>query len=559
MFKSHGLAFAIAALSLGGCHSHHPPAQTVNPSSVRPRLVVSIVLDQVGTWVLDRHLGILRDDGALKPLIAHGTWVHDVVYPYAGTYTGPGHAAIYTGAPPAESGVVANRRWDRERARMVGMIDDGVHAQFDPEGRTFVSPTAVRAETVSDALRTATEARGRHSAIVSISMKDRGAVIPGGQHPDMAVWYTEEARGFTTSRYYRPEMPEWVTRFNTAHPLTGYFSTPWTVLDPAAIARLGARDDQPGEGNWKGLGAVFPHDLSQSRDALSAFLATPMSTDHLLDAARAAVAEYHMGDDDTPDLLMLSISGTDYVGHVFGPESVEAADNLLRIDLALGRFLRELSARTDVAVLVTADHGVMPLIERAHDEGHADAARVQFDDVVSAAERACDAALGPGDWVAAYVQPFVYLTPHALEAGNRERAITAAREGISHVPGVGAVHPCAEAVQWRTDANPLRRAVALSIDPAVAGELFVVPAEYSVVDERMPQGAGTSHGSPFARDTHVPVIFGGAGVEHRDVQGDQSFERVAATLSALLGVPSPAHARVEPLPGLLQAPRPSSP
>lgn len=530
------------------------------------------MLDQVGSWVLQRHLPLLHDDGAIKPIIARGSWVHDVVYPYAGTYTGPGHAAIYTGAPPADSGIVANRRWDRARARMISMLDDGTHTQFDPEGHTYVAPTPLRAQTVADALRVATH-NSPDAHIVSLSMKDRGAVIPGGQHPDMVLWYTEEARGFTTSTYYTDvtvcdgavntrehcsspgavlntrQLPAWIAQWNTAHPITERFSPPWTPVDPAEFTTVGCRDDQPGEGNWKGLGNVFPHDLSRASEPLSAVLATPMGAEYLLDAARAAVTEYHMGEDDTPDLLMISISGTDYVGHVFGPESCEAADNLVRIDLALGRFLRELEAHTSVSVLITADHGVMPLVERSHDGGH-EGVRVQFDDVVGGAERAVDAALGPGDWVAAYVQPFVFLTPHALEPANRERAIAAAREGVSHVAGVGAVHLCSEAVGWRNDSDPMRRAVALSIDPAVAGELFVVPAEYSVVDERMPQGSGTSHGSPYAQDTHVPVLVAGAGVAHTDTREPTGFEHTAATLAALLGIAPPEHARVDPLPGV---------
>lgn len=513
-----------------------------------PTLVVSIVLDQVGSWVLEHHLARLPDDGLLKTMIRRGVWAHNVVYDYAGTYTGPGHAAIYTGASPSESGIVANRRYDRARARMIGVLDDGQSVELLTDGHTFVAPTSVRAETVADVLREAAPRRAGVTRIASLSMKDRGAVIAGGQRPDLVLWYTEEARGFTTSRYYAEALPGWAARFNAERPVQRYFTQPWApTLAPEELASLGVADDDPGEGDWHGLGVTFPHVLSASARPYTAFLATPFASEQLLEMASLTASSLEMGRDAAPDLLLVSVSGTDYVGHVFGPESWEAADNLARVDAALGAMVRSLEARGPVSVLVTADHGAMPLVEHSQARGQQGAARIQFDAIVGAAEAALDAALGPGDWVAEFVQPYLYLKPEALTPARRAEALRVAREAVARVPGVGGVFRCDEAVGWRDDADRLRRAVARSVDPQVAGELFVMPADGAVVDERMPVNHGTSHGSPWDRDNHVPLLVMGPGIGRGEVTEALHFSTTAATLSAMLGVRPPRAATAPPL------------
>lgn len=542
--KAARLATLVLALSTG-CASTPNARPAPRPRRAPPApLVVAIVLDQVGSWVLSHHLPLLSDDGLIKPMIARGAWARDVRLTYAGTYTGPGHAAIYTGAPPADSGVVANRVWDRERARMVSVVDDSAHEEFGNEARAHAAPTGLRVDTVADVLRREGARRAGVTRVAAISMKDRSAVIPGGQRPDLALWYTEEARGFTTSRYYAPSMPGWLSAWNAAHPVSAYFGRAWEPYDVAALRATGMTDDQRGEGSWHGLGVTFPHLLSRCDEPYTAFLATPWSSEHLVAMAREVVSRLDMGGDAAPDLLMLSVSGPDYVGHVFGPESWESMDNLSRVDRMLGAFVRGLSARGPVSVLVTADHGVMPLIERAPAAERA--ARIQFADVERVAEEALDAALGQGDWVAAYVQPYVYLRPAALAPARRERAVGVAASAIARLPGVASVERTSEAAGWRRDPNPTRRAAAESVDPRVAGELIVVPAEGSVVDERMPEGFGTSHGSPYPRDQSIPLLVSGPGVPRADISGARDFRTVAATLAWLLDVTPPAAARRAP-------------
>lgn len=532
------VALAAGLVNLAACRPRGPIAPS-RPNARAP-IVVAVVLDQVGSWVLENAREDLDEAGPLRRAMEHGAY-HRVRYNYAGTYTAPGHAMIHTGAPPEQSGIVANRIWARERR--LSAVDDGVNAVHNHAG-AFAAPTMLRVETVSDALRAHTQNRGR---VVSVSMKDRGAVLPGGRRPDVCVWYDEDARGFTTSAYYAPAgLPPWLLAWQRAHPIDGLFTT-WNALP---TTRMLDPDDAPGEGNWHGLGVRFPHELSRASAPYAALLATPMGTDALFDLALTAAHEAHVGEDEVPDLVAVSVSGTDYAGHVFGPNSNEARDHLARADRALGRFVRALEATgAPVTYLVTADHGVAELPERTRASGRS-AQRIDWDVVRERANEGIARVLGPGNWAAAFVQPFLYLTPAARAPGMRDRAVSAAVEALRSMPGIGGAHDVREARSFATSPDALRRMISRSvpadIERAAGADVFAYPARGSVVDEEMPEGSGTSHGSPWEYDTDVPALVYGPGisaVNHSHTEPPAEPARVARTLAALLGVPPPEAAR----------------
>lgn len=528
---------ALSAIGfLASCGAPAPPR--TGPPEPRPRVVVAIVLDQLATQTLERHLPHLPNDGALRHGIARGAFHHRVVYPYAGTYTAAGHAAIATGAPPAVSGVVANEVYDRERARVVPIVDDGEHAVHGVRD-AYASPRALRAETVADVLARTTEGR-----VVSVSIKDRAVVFTAGREPDLALWYDARLPGYTTSTFYG-EVPAWLEAWQREHPIDALL-TPWVAEDPALLARVAGADDAEGEGDWDGLGVTFPHDPRASDDPYSVLRATPQSSEHLLELAAEAARRAGLGEDDVPDLLVLSISSTDYVAHTFGPDSWEYLDNLIRVDRALAAFLERLEReRGPIAVLLTSDHGGAPLPERSG------TGRVMPDVIARGLEAELDRALGEGDWVSAFVQPFVYLSEPAREdEARRERAVEAAIAWLSTRPEIGFAADAIDALGWRDDADPLRRAIGLSVADDPEGDVFVVPREGFVVDEDMPRGFGTSHGTPWSYDRSVPVILWGAGVAHLETDAPLPQGHVASTLAALLGVAPPAAAPREPLPGV---------
>lgn len=520
-------------------------------TEARPRLVVAVVIDQVPSRALLRLAPLLDPNGTLRTAMATGAYYEAGDYPYAGTYTAPGHASIYTGVTPRVNGVVANEVWDPARSRVVSVVDDATHPVLG-EPQEFASPAVVRTPTVADELERVT---GGRALTVSLSLKDRGSVIPGGKHPDLVLFYDARRGAFTTSSYYTSALPPWLARFQTEHPLSGELSV-WEPSDPVGYARLLGQDAAPGEGNWQGLGPTFPHDPRRSPEPLAAVRITPVATDYLFELARECVRELGMGTDEVPDLLMLSVSSVDYAGHTFGPDSWEYADSLVRADRALTRFLAGLRVEGGVRVLVTADHGAAPLVERSLAAGHL-AFRVNPKRVVASVNAVLAGRFGlAAPPVASYTEPFVYLTDEAKRSPSYAAVLDAVAAEVEKTQGIAAVFEVPNVVRSRpeTELDALVRASVADDTPA---DLFVVPSEYSVIDPSLPAGSGTSHGSPWTYDRHVPVLFFGPGVRARREAEPASMLHVAATIAELLGLPAPAGAEPAPLAGLDVAARPA--
>jgi hypothetical protein len=512
-----------------------PPSQ----ANVAPKLVVLIVLDQLGSWVLDHQLSLLPSGSAIRRAYEDGA-SHIAEFPYASTQTAPGHASLSTGATPSVHGIVANSVYvPGQGARKT--VDDAKHAVLGNPDR-FVSPTQLRTETIGDVLHRESEGKAR---IVGISIKGRSAVLPVGQQPNAAVFYDSVTRAMTTSTFYAPNrrLPDWLRDFRKANPVEPLLQT-WEPADPLALeAQLGP-DVSPGE-----MYPAFPHDPREATDPWYAFAGTPESSEYLMAAAYAVVKAEQMGMDEVPDFLALSVSGTDIVGHIWGTRSWEYADNLLRIDRALTHFVKLLEARGPVAFILTGDHGVAELPERARAEGR-EGGRLSGSALMSSAERAVDTALGEGDWIAGYVPPLFTYT----DAGKaRHKELTKAlRKAMPSVEGVKAVYDARNAAQLRASNNEVERLVGASLPDDPPGDLYLVaePGWFDALSEH----GGTNHGSPWDYDRRVPVLMWGTAVERRTSQDIYDVLRVATTLAALLNVPAPAHAPKSPLPGVMRLP-----
>jgi len=322
----------------------------------------------------------------------------------------------------------------------------------------------------------------------------------------------------------------------------------WEVPDPQRLGLLLGPDASPGEGDYKGFGTTFPHRLAALPSAAGLWAHTPEATEYLLELAFESAQQLQLGSDDVPDLLMVSISGTDYSGHVFGPDSWEYADHLRRADRAILRLAERLSARTQLAVLITSDHGAARLPERVG--GAPAAVRIDSAALELAINAAIEAVASPGAWVGGYLEPYLYLSPAARARPDHARMRGAALEALRAQPGIAAVYDTSDLQALRTAPSEIDQRVLRSIDPATSGDFFVVVAPNTVPDIGMVAGAGTTHGSPWDYDTHVPVLIWGPnvtpGVNHEVLQQG----RVAGTLSALLGVAPPTAARLPPLPGV---------
>lgn len=533
-------SFALALpFALTSCRRIEAPPPT---ESDAPQLVVSVILDQMGSAVLERWWPALDEDGALKTLAREGAFHHDVRYGYAGTYTAPGHAATYTGASPIDSGIGSNKRWDRARKKALSIADDGVSEIHGRPG-AFAGPGVLLAETVGDTLVRSTHGLGK---VVSLSMKDRGAIMPGGHEPTFVAWFDHHTKTFTSSTAYARALPTWFERWRSANPAEARWGV-WNVEKPEECTRLAGPDNGVGEGDYEGYGVTFPHDVRASRDPGEVFLMDPASTEMLLELAEKAVEELELGRDATPDLLAVSISGTDYVGHTFGPNSWESLEHLRRADRALGKLLRTLRSRARVAMLVTADHGIAPIPERP-EVTTTGPTRHDDETLLPLARAAAERTLGPGAWVDAFVQPFFYLSEAALQHPRRRELEGVIVADLRRTPGVAFVSTVADARELR-DANSELERLAFGSATTRQGEIMLFTSEGTIIDEKVPRGFGTSHGSPWVYDRSVTVIAGGPGVRHVETREPLPQRAVATSLAALLRAPAPRFAAPEPLPG----------
>jgi hypothetical protein len=534
------IAAALAAgcsrgAALGPSNSADPPhaAGKGSPPPEKPkaRLVVVVAIDQLPSWALARYLLLLDRGGAFRSAVDRGAFYGRVVMPFAATYTAPGHAAIHTGATPSRNGIAANETWNHKTRTEVSIVADARYPGLD-DPKASASPGALLAPTVADVLDQRTQGKAK---IVSLSLKDRAAVLSGGKKADFAAWYDPKLPGFTSSRYYAASVPEWLEQWRAAHPLKNRMVV-WQPLDREKLAARSGSDAAPGEADWLGLGTAFPHDPSKTSDPYRALRACPSLNDALLDLASHAVRALALGADDTPDLLALSISTLDYVGHIFGPESWEYLDAMLRVDAALGAFLRALARTTELAVLITSDHGAAPLPERSLAAGRR-AGRIFPEELVQKAEGAADRALGPGEWISGFSEPFLYLTESG-RAKIDELAPVVTRALVA-TETVHAVYDPRRARQLAESRDDLERSVGLGMPEAPADRLYVVPRRWFIVDPGVARGFGASHGSPWDYDREVPVLAFGAGVPHEQSNAPLDQRRIAATIAALLGVPAP--------------------
>jgi predicted AlkP superfamily pyrophosphatase or phosphodiesterase len=517
-----------------------------SPSAKR-KLVVLIVVDQLPTWAFDRDRSLFTHGFAR--LARDGAFVRAAELPYASPFTAPGHAAIGTGAPPSVTGVIGNSWYRRDEARerdaeydvasppwTVGPSQGGTLSADDG-----ASGRALRVDGLAEALREASP----RSKSVAIGLKARGAVFVAGRKPDLAIWYEAAAGGMTTSKRYASEAPAWLVQLAKDKPASRFFTQTWEARDPALLARVtGIADDAPGEGSMYGLGTTFPHALAQSDAPGRAIVHTPFADDLVFETAVAALDGMQLGTADATDLLAISFNAHDYAGHLWGPDSWEVLDLMLRLDERLGALFDILDKRVgNYAVVLTSDHGATRVVERSD---HADARRVRSAEIIDAAERAM-AQFAHGPWVATVLANNVYMRPGfgAEPIERRQASLDAAAAAIAKLPGI-AIAKRTDQLTGACDARAgLERAVCASIDPSQSGELFVAPVAGSLITDYT---SGTHHDAPFDDNRRVPIFVMAPGLAGKT--GEGSLLQVAPTVAALLGIPPPAAATAKPLFGL---------
>ncbi|AXY78118.1 alkaline phosphatase family protein [Paraflavitalea soli] len=327
----------------------------------RPKLVVGIVVDQMRWDYLYRYYDRYKSDGGFKRFLQQGFTAENTLIPYTPTITACGHTCIYTGSVPAVHGITGNAWWDRDLQRSVYCAEDKTVKSVGTTGvNGEMSPRNMLTNTICDELRLATNFR---SKVVGIAIKDRGGILPAGHSANAAYWYDSKTGDWITSTYYMNDLPQWVKDFNAQKVVDKYYALDWNLLYPKDTYVQSTADEKPYEG--KSFGADqkgFPYDLKKFIGKnYGAIASTPYGNSMTADMAKAAVINEQLGADDITDFLAVSFSSPDYVGHSFGPNSIEQEDDFLRLDTTFGnlfRFLDEKVGKGEYLVFLSADHGV---------------------------------------------------------------------------------------------------------------------------------------------------------------------------------------------------------
>jgi predicted AlkP superfamily pyrophosphatase or phosphodiesterase len=504
----------------------------------RPKLVVIIVIDQFRYDYLERF----RPEfvaGGFNRLLEGGANFINCRFDYATTETGPGHATLYTGAYGNMHGIIANTWYDRAAHKPVYCVTDPTtQIVGGPEGTPAAagaSPHNLLADTIGDELRAATDFQSR---VIAISLKDRAAVLPGGHTANAAYWYDAQTGHFVTSTYYMHSLPAWVAQFNAAAPTKSFCGKAWEALP--STPEITEKVLAPASG---GNNEPCPNPRF-----LAWMVHTPFMNQVELSFAEAAIDNEHLGHGPATDLLAVSLSVNDFIGHEFGPYSPQVADTTLRTDRCLAAFFEDLDKKVGLAnvwIALSADHGVAPTPRyiMAH---HLGIGLFRPRDVVAAAQQALSKAFGEDHWIESAEGSSLYLNLSALAAHRvgRAQAESVAAQAAAAVPGVRAAFTRTQLSSGALPDSPLARKVAHSFYPARSGDVFIVLAPYAVPSSSLDS---TKHGSPWNYDAQVPMIFWGSAFKPGTYAVPCQTIDLAPSLAAVLGLTQPSDAQGKPL------------
>ncbi len=525
----------------------------------KPRLVVLISIDQFRadyqTRFADLYLPPVTKGGpgGFRYLMERGAFHTDAHHDHFPLYTGPGHSIHFTGSTPYKSGIVGNDWFDREdlkRSRYC--VEDPNSPLVPPSTKSGVSPVTLRVTTVGDELKMAT---GNQAKVWGLAFKDRAAVLMAGHLADGVLWFDDQTGSWISSRYYRKDgtLPPWVTEWNAQKKIDAFFGKHWTLsVKPEALKRLWTPANKY-VGNPSGLGKTFGpegHPIDGGLKApgpafYKAFTTTPFGNEYVLETARELIRREGLGRDAIPDILAINLSSNDYIGHSYGPDSAEVLDAAMQTDKSLSRFFQFLAKAipgglANVTLVVTADHGVSPIAAEAKEAGMP-AGSYYEDPIGKAVEAALVAELGPGPWSKALVESNFYLDLEALKAKGipAARAEEIAAAAFRAQPGIYTAYTRTQILEGRMLDNDVARRVSRSFHPKVSGDVVIVPEPYWMPGYSSP-ATGTTHGSPYAYDTSVPMLFAGFGIKPGRYTQRVSTLDTAPTLSDILGILQPS-------------------
>jgi predicted AlkP superfamily pyrophosphatase or phosphodiesterase len=503
-----------------------------------PKLIVGIVIDQMCYEYLYRYQDKFCENG-FNLIMKEGTNCRNTLYNYVPTYTGPGHASIYTGTTPENHGIVGNEWFERPTNSTVNCVDDltvsSVGTSSD-DGKC--SPHYLKTPTVTDQLKLTYPS----AKVISMSIKDRGAILPGGHLSDGSYWYDYATGKFITSSFFKKELPKWVNDFNNKNAVDGYLKETWnTILDISAYGESGP-DDSPYEGLLPGkTSPTFPYNLKEMTNSIpnySLFTATPYANTYLADFAIQSIDAEQLGKDQQTDMLCISFSTPDIAGHTFGPYSVELEDIYIRLDLEIGKLIKSLNEKVgkdQYVLFLTADHAVVPVPQYLKDK-KLPGGYVYLTDKMTQLKN--DVVLKFGaDLIQEQENLNIYLN-HTLIAEKKidvKDISNFIADKVALWEGVKRVFTDAQLRNGNSDdewLNMIRR----GYHNKVSGDVIFMlePGYLPKSTESANSHKGTSHGSAFNYDTHVPLLWYGAKIPQQEVFRTINIADISSTLTHLL-------------------------
>jgi hypothetical protein len=388
--------------------------------------------------------------------------------------------------------------------------------------------------------------------VFSVSVKDRGAILPGG-HAGKAFWLSKSSGRFVTSTYYYDDYPEWVKQWNARKPADVYKGKTWDLLNDRSTYVFGTMDDRPYEADLKPLGRTFPHSLDGDSKYFYLILTlTPVGDALTLDFAKALIENEKLGQGPAPDYLQISFSSTDYIGHLFGPSSLETEDNILRLDRTLAdlfQFVDNKVGLDHTLIVLSGDHGAPEAPEYMASLGLG-TGRFAFDwfKTEGPLTAALQKRFGRGDLIAGHSHPYLYLNLAAIEdsglnVAEVERFVA---DELMKIPGIAYAQTRSDLLAGRITESPVQNQTRRSFHPTRSGNIHMVPEQYWFLhstEEAEKMGIGSIaaiHGSPWAYDTFVPIFFAGHGVPAQVIGRRVAPTDIVATLAAYLGVKPPS-------------------
>jgi arylsulfatase A-like enzyme len=521
-----------------------------------PKLVVGIMVDQMRQEYLYRFHSKFGN-GGFKRLIDDGFMLKNAHYNYAPTVTGPGHASVYTGSTPAIHGIIGNEWYDKNLKKTVNCVEDPDHTVVGiAEGNGDVSPWRMLSTTVTDELELATQKRAK---VIGISIKDRGAVLPAGHVADGAYWFDSKTGKFVTSTFYMSKVPAWVENFNQQNLAGQYMSREWNTLLPVDQYVESGADDTPYENKIAGKERpVFPYNMKTSNGGGYGLISTtPFGNDYVTEMAKAALAGENMGADNVTDFLAMSYSATDVLGHAVGPNAVEIEDMYLRLDKNIEDLLKTLDSRVGAGnyiVFLTADHGVADVAQYMKDNripaGYVNSANLlatlndhlqqyfpgkKIIETISGGHVFFDQDVFHNDPKSSGVELLIatQLTINFLLK----------QDGIANAYSENLIR------QSAYDEGGIKGLVVRGYHAKRCGDVVMVqePGWYSAGRVQ-----GTTHGSPYTYDTHVPILFYGKGIKKGSSVRYHSITDVAPTVSVLLNIKFPSGCTGQPVEELFE-------